>query len=118
MASITNRSNFVVSVARRPELEKSFPYDADDKLKAYVKQLAMLQTVIDEWETSEKEPAVVGALSSGERAALFLAAKEEQRLTSPLGSFLMLENGLQKWVLRHRGMTTFIGTIIAGDTLF
>jgi hypothetical protein len=39
VASITNRSNFVVTVTKHDELEKSFPYDADDKLKAYVKSL-------------------------------------------------------------------------------
>ncbi|MDR3452869.1 MAG: site-specific integrase [Rhodoferax sp.] len=39
MATITNRSNFVVTVTKHDELEKSFPYDAHDKLKAYVKSL-------------------------------------------------------------------------------
>ena len=39
MATITNRSNFIVTVARRPEHEKSFAHDAVVQLKAYVKGL-------------------------------------------------------------------------------
>lgn len=39
MATITNRSNFVVTVARRAELEKAFPYDAQEKVRAYIRSL-------------------------------------------------------------------------------
>ena len=39
MATITNRSNYLVSVARHPELARNFAYSAQSDISAYVKQL-------------------------------------------------------------------------------
>lgn len=39
MATITNRSNYLVSVARHPELARNFAYSAQSDIGAYVKQL-------------------------------------------------------------------------------
>ncbi len=39
MATITNRSNFVVSVVQHPELTSSFPYNAQSAIAAHIKKL-------------------------------------------------------------------------------
>jgi hypothetical protein len=92
------------------------PYPTMAERKTAADQLiARLASVLTQWRTTGVEPEVLGVLSSGERAAIFIAVKEEKRLASPLGSFLVLEDSLQKWILQERGMTTFIGTKIAGD---
>lgn len=76
-----------------------------------------LASILEEWRTTGEEPEIVGALSSGERAAIFLASNEEHRLDSPLVAFLMLEDSLQKWILTERGMKSFIGTVVGGEGL-
>lgn len=79
--------------------------------------IAQLASTLEEWRTTGEEPEIVGDFSSGERAAIFLAYGEENRLDSPLGSFLILEDSLQKWVLTERGMKSFIGTVVGGEGL-
>lgn len=79
--------------------------------------IEQLASTLEEWRTTGKEPESVATFSSGERAAIFLAYGEENRLESPLGSFLLLEDSLQKWVLTERGMKSFIGTVVGGEGL-
>lgn len=69
-----------------------------------------LDKLLLRWPVAENEPRGVGPLSSGEFAALALACGHEKLLRSPMTSFLLLDGWLQRWVLRHRGMTNLIGS--------
>lgn len=44
--------------------------------------IAQLASTLEEWRTTGEEPEIVGDFSSGERAAIFLAYGEENRLDS------------------------------------
>ncbi|MDO9467279.1 MAG: hypothetical protein Q7J36_08260 [Thiobacillus sp.] len=39
MATVVNRSRFTVTVARRPDLARTFPYTAEKKALAYAAEL-------------------------------------------------------------------------------
>lgn len=78
-------------------------------------QLDYLSSVLKKWEESGIQPHEIGSLSSGERSSLWLAARKEEKLDSPLVAFLMLDPHLQKWVLNARELTSFIGVQIAGE---
>lgn len=87
-------------------------------LKAAQDQLVeQLASVLARWQETGIEPGIIGVFSSGERAAIYIAAGKEKLLDSPLSSFLILEDSLQRWVLRERGMSNFIGATIAGQGL-
>lgn len=61
------------------------------------------------------EVDAIGYLSSGERAAVLLAARREQELESPLLTFLRLDDDLQAFVLLSRERPDLIGSRIASD---
>ncbi|MDO8451103.1 MAG: hypothetical protein Q7T10_20100 [Rhodoferax sp.] len=52
---------------------------------------------------------VLDGLSSGERAAVLLAAKRDGDLSLPVNSFLLADPHLQKWVMEKRGFSNQVG---------
>lgn len=54
-------------------------------------------------------------LSSGERAAVLLAARREHELESPLFTFLRLDDDLQAFVLLSRERPDLVGSRIAAN---
>ena len=55
----------------------------------------------------------IGYLSSGERAAVLLAARFEHELESPLFTFLKLDDDLQAFILVSRERGDLVGSRIA-----
>lgn len=82
---------------------------------AQTELVVKLSSVLAQWQRTGIEPDIIGVFSSGERAAIYLAAGEYKLLPAPLGSFLRLEDSLQRWILEEHGLTRFIGTTIAGN---
>lgn len=64
------------------------------------------------WTVAEQVPPEVGGLSSGEHAALALACGHESAMASPVVAFLLLDGWLQRWVMKHRGLSQLIGARI------
>lgn len=57
----------------------------------------------------------ISYLSSGERAAVLLAARKEHALESSLFTFMRLDDDLQAFVLLSRGRPDLIGSRIASN---
>lgn len=57
----------------------------------------------------------IGYLSSGERAAVLLAARKEHALESPLFTFMRLDDDLQAFILLSRERPDLIGSRIASN---
>jgi len=75
--------------------------------------IARLEEILAVWNRTGQRPEAAEVLSSGEYAALVLAAAREDLLgRSPVFSFLMLDGWLQKWVMQTRGWAELIGTRI------
>lgn len=93
------------SIATRPTLSRTqsawqqYTYDRLDELR-------------ERWTDADNPPAVVGALSSGEHAALVLACGHERLMSSPLVAFVLLDGWLQNWVMQWRGLAHLVGSAI------
>lgn len=83
MASVTNRSNYCVSVKHRPDLTREFPFDALARAKAYAQSL--------------KDQGFKPALAQGEdRILVRIRAKGRPAQTTTVGSFQEAEDTIAR----------------------
>ena len=82
---------------------------------SHIRQRRQLAGLLEKWNKTGSRPSQLDVMSSGERAALLMAAGYDCEIASPVVTFLMLDSHLQRFVLEARGQFSLIGMQVGVD---
>ena len=78
-------------------------------------RLNRLDQLVRAWLVATEPPQRASQLPPDELAALALSCGHDQVGKRSLDAFLALDGWLQRWVLEHRGLGRYIGSVVGED---